>query len=357
MLLSKVVKMKWNGKNKAYYESIGYSFTKIGDEFDVRVEDLMPSSKATVSVLCDFCKEVIVEKKYQIYKRQHHEIYGDCCVNCQPLKNRLCCLEKYGVDNASKTDEVKQKIKDSFMDRYGVDNISKLDSVKEVLREKSIKNAPAAAEKYKSTMLERYGVTNSMYVEEFVKKQEDSVFENYGVRRPKQSKEVRDKEIERNLKKYGVKYPMQLSEFQEKREKTCLEKYGAKTSLGNKDVRAKIFKTLESNGTVKTSKQQIAIFELLTDLYGYCELNKLCGEVFLDCAIDVDGVLIDVEYDGKYWHQDKIRDRRRDEFVKSQGYKILRISSNRTVPTKQQLFDNIKILTTTDKYFIKVDLD
>ena len=46
-----------------------------------------------------------------------------------------------------------------------------------------------------------------------------------------------------------------------------------------------------------------------------------------------------------------------DKMLLSKGYKILRFSSNRLIPTKQQLLDNIKILTTTDKQFIKIDLD
>ena len=37
MLLSKVVKLKWNTKNRKYYENIGYIFTQYGDEFDVKV--------------------------------------------------------------------------------------------------------------------------------------------------------------------------------------------------------------------------------------------------------------------------------------------------------------------------------
>lgn len=69
MLLSKVVKLKWNTKNRKYYESIGYIFTKYGDEFDVKVEDLTPSSKAVVEVECDFCHNVVAKRniKHIIY--------------------------------------------------------------------------------------------------------------------------------------------------------------------------------------------------------------------------------------------------------------------------------------------------
>lgn len=51
MLLSKVVKLKWNVKNRNHYEDAGYIFTKYGDEFEVDVRDLTLSSKALVFLI------------------------------------------------------------------------------------------------------------------------------------------------------------------------------------------------------------------------------------------------------------------------------------------------------------------
>lgn len=82
MLISKTAKVKWNGKNKQYYIDKGYTYTKCGDEFEVPIEDLSPSSKSIVEVLCDFCHETIIKKSYQTYRKQHHEKYGDCCAKC-----------------------------------------------------------------------------------------------------------------------------------------------------------------------------------------------------------------------------------------------------------------------------------
>lgn len=55
MLISKTAKVKWSYKNKKYYESLGYKFTKISDEFEVKVEDLTDGSGATVVYCCDDC--------------------------------------------------------------------------------------------------------------------------------------------------------------------------------------------------------------------------------------------------------------------------------------------------------------
>lgn len=53
MLLTKTVKANWNARNKEKYVSLGYTFTKMKDEFDVNVNDLAPYSKAKIKVVCD----------------------------------------------------------------------------------------------------------------------------------------------------------------------------------------------------------------------------------------------------------------------------------------------------------------
>lgn len=351
MLLSKVVKLKWNAKNRKYYESIGYTFTKYGDEFDVKVEDLTSSSKAVVEVECDFCHNVVVKKNYQTYVKQHHEKYGDCCASCQPQKNKMVCMDKYGVDNGSKTEYAINKIKQVSMERYGVDNPSKVDDVRRRLSEIAKANSEEAIVKRNQTMLEKYGTISPMDLDFVKEKQRETLLRNYGVEHPKQSKEIKERERQRNIEKYGVDSPSKLESIKNKTKATCLEKYGVEHSLSAPEVRAKINKTLLENGNVKTSKQQLQLQQVLKEIYGDCDLNKPCGSCFLDCAIVYNGINIDVEYDGEYWHQDEQQDRRRDEFVKSQGYKILRIRGRYDIPTKEQLIQHIEELVNSQYTF------
>ena len=49
-------------------------------------------------------------------------------------------------------------------------------------------------------------------------------------------------------------------------------------------------------------------------------MNKPCSQFFLDIEVISQGVKIDVEYDGWYWHKDKQRDVVRDMIVKKYGY-------------------------------------
>lgn len=52
-LITKKVKIKWNISNKSFYQDKGYTFTKMKDEFEVKVEDLSNGSDVTVFVKCD----------------------------------------------------------------------------------------------------------------------------------------------------------------------------------------------------------------------------------------------------------------------------------------------------------------
>lgn len=356
MLLTKTALVKWNNKNRKYYESLGYVFTKNGDSFEVLVEHLTPSSKAEVEVLCDFCKETVVKKKFQIYKRQHHLKYGDCCIKCQPIKNKLCCLDKYGVDNGSKTQEAIDKIKNTSLEKYGVDNPSKSEQARQKISIKSKENAKEACVKKNKTLLEKYGTTNIMEVPEIKQRQKDTIFAKYGVYHPKQSEEIKAKERQHNLEKYGYEYVLQVPEVKEKSKTTCLKKYGVEYTLSSDEVRAKGVQTLLAQGKVCTSKQQIELYEMLKAEYGGCQLNYPCGRFSLDCMLEVNGIFIDIEYDGWYWHQDKQRDRRRDEVVKSKGYKVFRIVSDKKLPTIEQIREKIDFLITTQHKFAQLNL-
>ena len=86
--------------------------------------------------------------------------------------------------------------------------------------------------------------------------------------------------------------------------------------------------------------------------YQNCFLNYPESLLSLDCAVFLDNVKIDVEYDGWYWHQDTNRDRRRDNFVKSKGYKILRVKGNHQdlMPTQEQIDTAISQLLNGKNY-------
>lgn len=110
MLLSETVKVKWNATNKKWYESKGYIYTKMGDEFEVKVEDLTRWSKVLVKVKCDGCGKIledIIWTNYLKCKRQDRKYYCQKCstklfgkqkANATKLKNSKT-FEQWCIDN------------------------------------------------------------------------------------------------------------------------------------------------------------------------------------------------------------------------------------------------------------------
>lgn len=52
---NQMIKVKWVSANKEWYINKGYEFTKMWDCFYAKAEDLMPTSKYKVKVICDYC--------------------------------------------------------------------------------------------------------------------------------------------------------------------------------------------------------------------------------------------------------------------------------------------------------------
>jgi len=82
MLVNKTVKMKWHYKNKEWYETKGYIFTKWNDEFEVKVEDLSDGSYVKVDIKCDGCGEILKNIAWKNYLRYVHEDGKYYCRRC-----------------------------------------------------------------------------------------------------------------------------------------------------------------------------------------------------------------------------------------------------------------------------------
>ena len=141
-------------------------------------------------------------------------------------------------------------------------------------------------------------------------------------------------------KKYGVEYYSQTKECKHKISETYL-----------KHVK-------DHTVQVPTSSQQIKIYEILKNYYGEAELNYPCGRCFLDCMIQIDDIKIDVEYDGIFRHKGKENeDRKRNYYVISQGYKVLRIKGKHKIPDLNTLLDGINKLLNSEKNFIEIYIE
>ena len=86
MLISKTVLVRWNSNTMRYYISKGYNFTKTGEFFEVKVEDLMRGSNTEVNVQCDYCKEMFKQRYSAYVISMESYIPKNACDNCKNIK-------------------------------------------------------------------------------------------------------------------------------------------------------------------------------------------------------------------------------------------------------------------------------
>ena len=180
MLLSKTAKVIWNSRYKKYYVDLGYKFTKMGDEFEVKVEDLTKGSNSIIYVQCDYCGR-IYSTKWDVYRKSKQKIIKlDCCNNpaCTGKKAKQAIKEKYNVDSIRELDFVNEKIKKTNIDKYGCENPF---GNKEV------------QEKIKQHYIEKYGVDHNMKLKECVEKAKETCIERYGVDNYSKTDEYRER--------------------------------------------------------------------------------------------------------------------------------------------------------------------
>lgn len=86
--------IKWTRNNKNYYTEKGYKFTNLGDEFEVRAEDLSTGSNMRVNVECDYCHSII-NLAFKCYlKSPSTKIGVYTCKHCKMKKVSASGLEK-----------------------------------------------------------------------------------------------------------------------------------------------------------------------------------------------------------------------------------------------------------------------
>jgi len=131
-------------------------------------------------------------------------------------KRKQTCLDKFGVEYASQSQEFQNKVKETSFEKYGTEHFLKCDKVQE---------------KRKETCLEKYDVDNVSKIEEVKQKIENTNLEKRGVKSSFQCAEVKSKTKDTLLYKYGVTNPSKHRPFVEKREDTMLSRYGYKNSM------------------------------------------------------------------------------------------------------------------------------
>jgi len=322
MLIDKEIEINLNYRTRKHFIELGYPFDNLkqGEKVIVKIEDLPKGSAYSVNIKCDYCNETITLTRYREYLNHRKVIEKDCCFACHSIKAQEVLLLKYGVTNALQI--------------------------------------PESKEKYKKTNINKYGFEYPSQSEEVKQKMYDTCNEKYGTKTFTQTEEYLDINKQTCLDKYGYENLSLVPEILNKRKETNLERYGFESVFQSPKIKEKIAQTKFENGSITTSSQQIIVSEMLLENGYNAILNYPFSNVTLDIALFIDDIKIDVEYDGWYWHQDKQKDRRRDEFLKSQGWKILRIRSGNLIPSINEINIKInKLLASPEKNWTQIILD
>lgn len=336
--------VKWVRPTKEWYLSKGYIFTKIGDSFTVKAEDLSRGSKQEIVVVCDYCGKEF-KKAFCAYIKQRDDKYGDCCFDCKSVKQKKIFLDKYGVENPSLVKEFQDKRKRTFQQKYGVDNPSLLRNVQE---------------KKKNTLMMNYGVDNPMKSAIVQNKAKETCLNKYGCEYSFQNEEIKKKCKQAWMAKYGVDNASKSPIIINKIKNTWMKKYGVENIMELEYFRNKILNSFVSNNKCPTSSLQENLYNMVKEIYKDCQVEENIpeGGCLLDIVLYKDGVKIDIEYDGWYWHKNKQeKDKRRNYYLLNKGYKIIRVRSNYDLPTVEQITNAVDLIIQNKKSVILIDLD
>ena len=185
---------------------------------------------------CKICGKGV--SKFISYTKGYKETCSKKCTNilkygCEhPMQSKQVqenlkqsIINKYGVDNAFKSEEIKNKIKSKNLEKYGCENPQQNLNIRQKTIKTNLKrygtesalSSDLIREKIKKTNLERYGVETPMENEKCKNNFKLSMKEKYGVENPLQIPEIIEKVKKTNLEKYGVEFPLQSSEIRKKK--------------------------------------------------------------------------------------------------------------------------------------------
>lgn len=388
-LITKTVQVVPTGKVIAYYKEKGYD-AKHGVPIEVKIEDLSEGSHVIVQCLCDYCKEEIIEMEYRYYMKIMNEVVPKItCKKCKHLKIEESNILIYNVSNISQLPETIEKRRETCLQKYGKINYTQTDECKQ---------------RYKQTCISRYNANTALLNPEVKQKGIETLIANYGVTNPFQSEEIKRRIISTNIQRYGSSFPTQNDEVKSKIRNTCYERYNGPAPISDPEIAAKISETWKKNHngivspfqspemseairqkcyeeygvysysqvpeirekanqtfyknvTQKTSIQQRMIYQILHDYDDDTKLNypisNFSGDIVIDnidFEIDYGGHNLSVKTGQLTQEQFDQKQLIRDKIIKSEGYKIVRLISekNRKIPSDSKL---IEILEFSKAFF------
>jgi len=364
-----------NQNNKKYYSDLGYDISQ--GEIEVEIKDIQRKSSIMVNVLCDYCNSPKTPT-YKSYMDSVERGGSYACKSCFSKKYKETCLKKWGVENISQLDNIKDKKRETILNKWGVDHFSQTEEYREKIKKTSnekwgvdhFSQTEEYREKIKKTSLNRWGVDSHFKSDIIKEKILKTNLNKFGTENPFANELVKEKTKKTNLENFGVEYIFQSELIKEKIKKTNLEKYGngsySKTDNYFKDKKiisdenylkyldnsTHLFKCVEGhefeinidnyynrkrlNISLCTICHPIGDFKSIKEE----ELFKFIKSIYFGEIIQSyrDGLEIDIylpeleigfEFNGLYWHSEKKKDRNyhldKTRFFQERGIRIIHL--------------------------------
>jgi len=346
MILDNNVDIKINAANFKHYSQY-FEKIKCGNTVTVSIDKLNIGTDTKVHVMCDVCGD----KKYLSYKMYLKNIskYNkySCSRKCCQFKTEQTCIKKYGVNNPSKSEIIKNRIKETNNIRYGVDY---------TFQSEEIKN------KIKITNIDRYGVEYPQQNKHILQKSNETNLIKYGFKRSSENNEVKEK-IHNKLKNYWENKLLNeysiISISGNIYELMCEcgnHTYKIEKSLLNN---RKYFKTKTCticNKKYSGSGYQKKLFEYISEIYnGEIIINY---RKILDNEFEIDIYLpklkIGIEYNGLYWHSDNFlcNNYHYDKYLKclNKGVLLIQIWEDEWVSNREYINNYLKNIISKKEY-------
>jgi hypothetical protein len=223
---------------------------------------------------------------------------GGYCKNCIKVvaneNRKKFCLEKYGVENITKTDNYKDNVISTkytydFLKQHCENNNiflcenyenEKIHCRYEIKGKCSNANCELFFNKPFCKLINSNSLCKNCSLQKAKEKRSQTNLETIGCENYFQNTEIKNKIKVTNLKKYGVEYVTQNKEIQNKRMNTCLVKYGGSHHSYDKNVQNKITQTnLKKYGVKHLMKKPEYLDKMLKKSFKFKDYTLPSGKI------------------------------------------------------------------------------
>jgi len=288
------------------------------------------------------------EKAKNTYKNTMRERYGvDNGFQDETIKERAkqTMLKKYGHVHALQVDACRDRYKNTIRTHYGDESLDWGGLNVEEIRDKTI-----------SKNRENLGVDFPFQSNEIQEKIKDTFIKKYGVDRIAKSPIIQDKIRKSILKRFGSHH-LSLPEMREQIKQTSQNVYGCPCCLQNPEIMQKSYETRLKNDSFNSSAGEKALYRFIQSLI--CDevrhnVRDVISPYELDIVIPKRNIAI--EYNGLYWHSeanvDKDYHAMKLSLCNDIGYRLITIFENEWYGHETAVKNRLKAILGCNKYVI-----